>query len=121
MKITIKNQEYKLLHNIPKGTRLMYKDELCIKTERKMLVGIYTGNVYLIPPTEKIMVDTKRDTVSLVDLSIGDFFIYKEQLYLLIDADYPNEVFNFNTQQIEYLDDGMVEKVLYKNIQIKVK
>lgn len=122
MKITIKNEEYKLLHNIPKGTRLMYEDELCIKTENKMLVGIYTGNVYLTPPTKKIMVDIKRDILSLENLGVGDFFIYKEQLYLLVDADYPNEVFNFNTLQVEYLDDDeMVERVLHKNIQIKVK
>lgn len=122
MKITIKNEEYKLLHNIPKGTRLMYEDELCIKTENKMLVGIYTGNVYLIPSAKKIIVDIKRDILSLENLSMGDFFIYKGQLYLLVDTDYPNEVFNFNTLQVEYLyDDEMVERVLHKNIQIKVK
>ena len=27
MKITIKNQEYKLLHNIPKGERFWYNNE----------------------------------------------------------------------------------------------
>lgn len=100
----------------------MYGDELCIKTENKMLVGIYTGNVYLIPSAKKIMVDIKRDTLSLENLGAGDFFIYKGQFYLLVDADYPNEVFNFNTLQVEYLDDDeIVERVLHKNIQIKVK
>lgn len=41
MKITIKNQEYKLLHNISKGTRLMYNGEECVKAEKSnILVGI---------------------------------------------------------------------------------
>ncbi len=34
MKITIKNQEYKLFHNIPKGERFRYNNEICIKTEK---------------------------------------------------------------------------------------
>lgn len=121
MKITIKNQEYKLLHNIPKGTKVMYNNEECIKTENGQLVGIHTGKVYLTPCTEKIIVDSKRDIVSLKYLSAGDFFIYKGQLYLLIDSDYPNEVFNFNKQEVDFLLDVLVEKVLSKNIQIKVK
>ena len=64
MKITIKNQEYKLLHNIPKGERFRYNNEECIKTEKNnMIIGINTGNIYTLPPTEKIYMNTERQRV----------------------------------------------------------
>ena len=121
MKITIKNQEYKLLHNIPKGERFRYNNEVCIKTEKSnMIVGVYTGNIYTIPSTEKINVNTERKRVPLGSLSIGNFFIHNGQLYILID--YPSEVFNLNTLEIDCLESEMeVELVQNKNIQIKVK
>ena len=40
MKITIKNQEYKLLHNIPKGERFRYNNEECIKISIKEKKGL---------------------------------------------------------------------------------
>ena len=123
MKITIKNQEYKLLHNIPKGERFWYNNEQCIKTEKSnMIVGIYTGNIYTLSPTEKIYINTIRKRVLLDSLSIGNFFIHNGQLYILMDSDYPSEVFNLNTLETDYLESEMeVELVQDKNIQIKVK
>lgn len=123
MKITIKNQEYKLLHNIPKGERFWYNDEQCIKTEKNnMIVGINTGNIYALSPTEKIYVNTKRKRVLLESLSIGDFFIHIGQLFIITSQDYPTEVFNLNTLETDYLESEMeVELVQNKNIQIKVK
>ena len=79
MKITIKNQEYKLLHNIPQGTRLMYNGEECVKTEKNnMLVSINSGNVYMLQPTKKIYMDNKRKRMLLGLLSAGSFFIYNK-------------------------------------------
>ena len=123
MKITIKNQEYKLLHNIPKGERFWYNNEQCIKTEKNnMIVGINTGNIYTLSPTEKIYVNTERKRVLLDSLSIGDFFIHNEQLYVVIFPDYLTEVFNLNTLESDFIDDDVeVELVQDKNIQIKVK
>lgn len=121
MKITIKNQEYKLLHNISKGTRLMYNGEECVKAEKSnILVGINTGNIYALPSTEKIYMNTERKRMSLSSLSEGNFFIYNKQLYILIDSD--NEVFNLNTHKVDFFcEDIEVELIQYKNIQIKVK
>ena len=123
MKITIKNQEYKLLHNIPKGERFRYNNEECIKTERSnMVIGINTGSIYMLHPTEKIYMNTERKRVLLDSLSIGDFFIHNGQLYVVIFQDGLTEVFNFNTLEGDFLDDDIeVELVQDKNIQIKVK
>lgn len=128
MKITIKNQEYKLLHNIPKGTRLMYNDEECVKTEKSnMLVGIETGRTYMLPPTKKIYMNTKRQTFSIESLSIGDFFIYEKELYVLLENEnlghvYRSKGFNFKEQDIIPIYGKVeVELVQDKNIQIKVK
>ena len=123
MKITIKNQEYKLLHNIQKGERFRYNNEECIKTEKSnMIIGINTGNIYTLSPTEKIYVNTERKRVLLDSLSIGDFFIHNEQLYVVIFPDYLTEVFNLNTLESDFIDDDVeVELVQDKNIQIKVK
>lgn len=123
MKITIKNQEYKLLHNIPKGERFRYNNEECIKTEKSnMIIGINTGNIYTLPPTEKIYVNTKRKRVLLDSLSIGNFFIRNGELFIVTLQDYPTEVFNLNTLETDYLESEMeVELVQDKNIQIKVK
>lgn len=123
MKITIKNQEYKLLHNIPKGERFRYNKEECIKTEKNnMLVGINTGNIYTLSPTEKIYVDTKRKRVLLDSLSVGNFFIRNGELYVVIFQDYPIAVFNLNTLRTDYLENDIdVELVQDKNIQIKIK
>ena len=123
MKITIKNQEYKLLHNIPKGERLRYNNEECIKTEKSnMIVGINTGRIYTLSPNEKIYMDTERERVLLESLSIGDFFVHNEQLYVVIFQDLLTEVFNFNILEGDFLDSDIeVELVQDKNIQIKVK
>lgn len=123
MKITIKNQEYKLLHNIPKGERFRYNNEECIRTEKSnMIVGINTGRIYTLSPNEKIYMDTERERVLLESLSIGDFFVYNEQLYVVIFQDLLTEVFNFNILDGDFLDgDIEVELVQDKNIQIKVK
>lgn len=123
MKITIKNQEYKLLHNIPKGESFRYNNEECIKTEKNnMLVGINTGNIYTLSPTEKIYVDTKRKRVLLDSLSVGNFFIRNGELYVVIFQDYPIAVFNLNTLRTDYLENDIdVELVQDKNIQIKIK
>ena len=123
MKITIKNQQHKLLHNILKGERFRYNNEECIKTEKSnMIVGIHTGNIYTLSPTEKIYVNTERKRVLLDSLSIGDFFIHNEQLYVVIFPDYLTEVFNLNTLESDFIDDDVeVELVQDKNIQIKVK
>ena len=123
MKITIKNQEYKLLHNIPKGERFRYNNEECIKTEKSnMIVGVYTGNIYTLSSTEKIYVNTKRKRVLLDSLSIGNFFIRNGELYIVTLQDYPTEVFNLNTLKTDFLDSEMeIELVQDKNIQIKVK
>ena len=123
MKITIKNQEYKLLHNIPKGERFWYNNEQCIKTEKNnMIVGINTGNIYTLSPTEKLYVNTERKRVLLDSLSIGNFFIHNGELYILMDSDYPSEVFNLNTLETDYIENETeVELVQDKNIQIKVK
>ena len=123
MKITIKNQEYKLLHNIPKGGRLRYNNEECIKTEKSnMIVGINTGRIYTLSPNEKIYMDTERERVLLESLSIGDFFVHNEQLYVVIFQDLLTEVFNFNILEGDFLDSDIeVELVQDKNIQIKVK
>lgn len=123
MKITIKNQEYKLLHNIPKGERFRYNNEECIKTEKSnMIIGINTGNIYTLSPTEKIYVNTKRKRVLLDSLSIGNFFIRNGELFIVTLQDYPTEVFNLNTLEIDYLESEMeVELVQNKNIQIKIK
>ena len=123
MKITIKNQEYKLLHNIPKGERFWYNNEQCIKTEKNnMIVGINTGNIYTLSPTEKIYVNTIRKRVLLESLSIGNFFIHNGQLFIVTLQDCPTEAFNLNTLVTDFLDSEMeVELVQDKNIQIKVK
>ena len=123
MKITIKNQEYKLLHNISKGERFRYNNEECIKTEKSnMIVGINTGRIYTLPSNEKIYMNTERERVLLDSLSIGDFFIHNGQLYVVIFQDYPTEVFNLNTLESDFIDrDIEVELVQDKNIQIKVK
>lgn len=123
MKITIKNQEYKLLHNIPKGERFRYNNEECIKTEKSnMIVGINTGRIYTLSPNEKIYMDTERERVLLESLSIGDFFVHNEQLYVVIFQDLLTEVFNFNILEGDFLDSDIeVELVQDKNIQIKVK
>lgn len=123
MKITIENQEYKLLHNIPKGTRVMYNDEECVKAETgNVLVGINTGNIYALPSTKKIYMDSERKQVFLYDLLVGDFFVYEKQLYILLTDNYLAETFNFNTKKFEYLKGAMkVEQVQDKNIQITVK
>ena len=123
MKITIKNQEYKLLHSISKGERFRYNNEECIKTEKNnMVIGINTGNIYTLPPTEKIYMITERKRVLLNSLSIGDFFIHNKQLYVVIFPDYLTEVFNLNTLESDFIDDDIeVELVQDKNIQIKVK
>lgn len=123
MKITIKNQEYKLLHSIPKGERFRYNNEECIRTEKSnMVVGINTGKIYMLQPTEKIYMDTERKRVLLDSLSIGDFFIHNGQLYVVIFQDGLTEVFNFNTLDGDFLDgDIEVELIQDKNIQIKVK
>lgn len=123
MKITIKNYEYKLLHNIPKGERFWYNNEQCIKTEKNnMIVGINTGNIYTLSPTEKIYVNTERKRVLLESLSIGNFFVHNGQLYILMDSDYPNEVLNLNTLETDYIENETeVQLVQDKNIQIKVK
>lgn len=123
MKITIKNQEYKLLHNIPKGERFRYNNEECIKTEKSnMIIGINTGNIYTLPPTEKLYMNIKRKRVLLESLSIGNFFVHNGQLYIVTFQDYPTEVINLNTLETDYLESEMeVELVQDKNIQIKVK
>ena len=124
MKITIKNQEYKLLHNIPKGERFRYNNEVCIKTEKSnMIIGIYTGNIYTLLPTEKIYMDIKRKRMLLKSLSIGDFFIHNRQLYVVTFQDCPTEALNLNTLKTEFLDScGIeVELVENKNVQIKAK
>lgn len=123
MKITIKKQEYKLLHNISKGIRFRYNNEECIKTEKSnMIIGVYTGNIYTLSPTEKIYMNTERKRVLLDSLSIGNFFIRNGELYILIDSDYPSEVFNLNTLETDYIENETeVELVQDKNIQIKVK
>lgn len=123
MKITIKNYEYKLLHNIPKGESFWYNNEQCIKTEKNnMIVGINTGNIYTLSPTEKLYVNTERKRVMLDSLSIGNFFIHNGELYILMDSDYPSEVFNLNTLETDYIENEIeVELVQNKNIQIKVK
>lgn len=122
MKVTIKNQEYKLLHSIPKGERFRYNNEECIRTEKSnMVVGINTGKIYMLQPTEKIYMNTERKRVLLDSLSIGDFFIHNGQLYVVIFQDGLTEVFNFNTLEGDFLDDIEVELVQDKNIQIKVK
>lgn len=123
MKITIKNQEYKLLHNIPKGERFWYNNEQCIKTEKNnIIVGINTGHIYTVSPTEKIYINTIRKRVLLDSLSIGNFFIRNGELYIVTLQDYPTEVFNLNTLETDYLESEMeVELVQNKNIQIKVK
>lgn len=123
MKITIKNQEYKLLHNIPKGERFRYNNEECIKTEKSnMIVGINTGNIYTLSPTEKIYINTIRKRVLLDSLSIGNFFIRNGELYIVIFQDYPTKVFNLNTLKENFIDSDIeVELVQDKNIQIKVK
>lgn len=123
MKITIKNQEYKLLHNIPKGERFRYNNEECIKTEKSnMIVGINTGRIYTLSPNEKIYMNTERQRVLLDSLSIGDFFIHNGQLYIVIFQDGLTEVFNLNTLEGDFLDDDIeVELVQDNNIQIKVK
>lgn len=129
MKITIKNQEYKLLHNIPQGTRLMYNGEECVKTEKNnMLVSINSGNVYMLQPTKKIYMDNKRKRMLLGLLSAGSFFIYNKQLCILIgsncdlDSDLGSEVFNLNTHEFDFFcEDIEVELIQDKNIQIKVK
>lgn len=123
MKVTIKNQEYKMLHNIPKGERFKYNNEECIRTEKSnMVVGINTGKIYMLQPTEKIYMNTERKRVLLDSLSIGDFFIHNGQLYVVIFQDGLTEVFNLNTLEGDFLDDDIeVELVQDKNIQIKVK
>ena len=124
MKITIKNQEYKLLHNIPKGERFWYNNEQCIKIEKNnMIVGINTGNIYTLSPNEKIYMDIKRKRMLLKSLSIGDFFIHNRQLYVVTFQDCPTEALNLNTLKTEFLDsDGIeVELVKNKNVQIKAK
>lgn len=122
MKITIKNQEYKLLHSIPKGERFRYNNEECIRTEKSnMVVGINTGKIYMLQPTEKIYMNTERERVLVESLSIGDFFIYNGQLYVVIFQDGLTEVFNLNTLEGDFLDDIEVELIQDKNIQIKVK
>lgn len=123
MKITIKNQEYKLLHNIPKGERFWYNNEQCIKTEKSnMIVGINTGHIYMLSPNEKIYINTIRKRVLLESLSIGDFFVHNGELFIVTLQDYPTEVFNLNTLETDYLESEMeVELVQNKNIQIKVK
>lgn len=125
MKITIKNQEYKLLHNIPQGTRLMYNGEECVKTEKNnMLVSINSGNVYALPSTKKIYMDNERERMLLNLLFNGSFFIYNKQLYILIDSDNDlgSEVLNLNTHEFDFFcEDIEVEFIHYENIQIKVK
>lgn len=123
MKITIKNQEYKLLHNILKGERFRYNNEECIKTEKNnMIVGINTGNIYTLSPNEKIYMNTERKRTLLESLSIGDFFVHNEQLYVVIFQDCLTEVFNLNILESDFLEGEMeVELVQDKNIQIKVK
>ena len=123
MKITIKNQEYKLLHSIPKGERFRYNNEECIRTEKNnMIVGINTGHIYTPSPTEKIYMNTERERVLLESLSIGDFFVHNGQFYVVIFQDLLTEVFNFNILEGDFLDgDIEVELVQDKNIQIKVK
>lgn len=123
MKITIKNQEYKLLHDIPEGERFRYNNEECIKTEKSnMIVGINTGHTYTLSPNEKIYVNTTRKRVLLESLSIGDFFVHNGELFIVTLQDYPTEVFNLNTLETDYLESEMeVELVQNKNIQIKVK
>ena len=123
MKITIKNQEYKLLHNISKGERFRYNNEECIKTEKSnMIIGINTGNIYTLSPNEKIYMNTERKRVLLKSLSIGNFFVHNGQLFIVTFQDYPTEVFNLNTLETDYLESEMeVELVQNKNIQIKVK
>ena len=119
MKITIKNQEYKLLHSIPKGERFRYNNEECIKTEKSnMIIGINTGNIYTLPPTEKIYINTIRKRVLLDSLSIGNFFIRNGELYIVTFQDYPTEVFNLNTLKQDFIDSDIeVELVQDKNIQ----
>lgn len=123
MKITIKNQEYKLLHNISKGERFRYNNEECIKTEKNnIIVGINTGHIYTVSPNEKVYMNTERKRVLLESLSIGNFFIRNGELYIVTLQDYPTEVFNLNTLETDYLESEMeVELVQNKNIQIKVK
>ena len=123
MKITIKNQEYKLRHNMPKWERFRYNNEECIKTEKSnMIIGINTGNIYTLSPTEKIYVNTERKRALLKSLSIGTFFIHNGQLYIATFQDYPTEAFNLNTLVTDFLDSEMeVELVQDKDIQIKVK
>ena len=122
MKITIKNQEYKLLHNIPKGERFRYNNEECIKTEKNnMIIGVYTGNIYTLSPTEKIYIDIKRKRMLLKSLSIGDFFIHNRQLYVVTFQDCPTEALNLNTLKTEFLDSDEIEVELVKNKNVQIK
>lgn len=125
MKITIKNQEYKLLHNIPKGTKLVYNDEECIKAEKSnMLVGINTGNIYTLPPTKKICINNERKKCYLVELRMGDFFILNKEVYVITESgpDFNCCALNLHSKEILILDRSKeVERIQDKNIQIKVK
>lgn len=122
MKVTIKNQEYKLLHEIPKGTKIKYNDEECIKAGVNLLVAIDSGTVHALPPTKKIYVETERKRVLLNSLSIGNCFILNNQLYSLVDSTYSFGALNFNTSGYEILKgDTEVELIQDENIQIEVK
>lgn len=124
MKITIKNNEYITSNNVPKGTKVLYNNESCVKTEKGELVGIDTGNVYPVSQTRKLLYDITRDEVLIEGLELCDFFIFENNLYILIEWTARGfcKAINLNSNYIEEMSaDLLVEAVYDKNIQIKVK
>lgn len=124
MKVTIKNSEYKLYHNLEKGTVVSYNGEGCVIAEDNLIVGIYSGNVYKVKPTQKIITSINKKEERLKELPVGEFFILDNKLYLLINRDSRFICYSFNDERVKILTsfkDTFVQIVDKDNIQIKVK
>ena len=124
MKVIIKNEEYKLFHNLKKGTVINYNNEECIVAENNLIVGIYSGNVYKVQPTQKILTTISKREERLKELPVGEFFILDKKLYLLINRDSRFICYSFNDERVKILTsfkDTFVQIIDKDNIQIKVK
>ena len=124
MKVIIKNEEYKLYHNIKKGSIINYNNEECIVAENNLIVGIYSGNVYKVQSTKKILTSISKREERLKELPVGEFFILDKKLYLLIERDSRFICYSFNDERVKILTsfkDTFIQTVDKDNIQIKVK
>lgn len=124
MKIAIKDEEYKLYHNLKKGTVINYNNEECVVAENNLIVGIYSGNVYKVSSTKKIMTRINRAEDRLKNLPVGSFFIWERRLYLLINRDIDFICYCFNEERIANLTlykEKSVQDISTDNIQIKIK